>query len=185
MAFLDNLNNNTIPLGDFNDHKNTFKGFVEEFIKKLPTSNIIYSVCPRCLNDAFGTIHRSHASNAGIANILPSGIGFLVKNEVDKMKRLIANSDKPNYKSLTKIFENAADNIEKEAKVLSARTFSASYNEFESKLGEKYQDWYGESLEDSIQDVINKLTEASDKLNEMSFEMAEMVRDEYPEDIVD
>ena len=56
MTFLENLNKNIIPLGDFNNYKNTFKGFVEEFIKKLPTSNIIYSICPRCLN-AFGTIY--------------------------------------------------------------------------------------------------------------------------------
>ena len=32
------------------------------------------------INDAFGTIHRSHASNVGIATYLPSGVGFLVSN---------------------------------------------------------------------------------------------------------
>lgn len=40
------------------------------------------------INDAFGTIHRSHASNVGIASILPSGIGFLVANELDALKTL-------------------------------------------------------------------------------------------------
>ena len=30
------------------------------------------------INDAFGTIHRSHASNVAIATILPNAIGFLV-----------------------------------------------------------------------------------------------------------
>ena len=40
------------------------------------------------INDAFGTIHRSHASNVGIASILPSGIGFLVANELDALKAL-------------------------------------------------------------------------------------------------
>lgn len=40
------------------------------------------------INDAFGTIHRSHASNVGIASILPSGIGFLVKNELQALKIL-------------------------------------------------------------------------------------------------
>ena len=40
------------------------------------------------INDAFGTIHRSHASNVGIASILPSGIGFLVANELDVLKTL-------------------------------------------------------------------------------------------------
>ena len=34
------------------------------------------------INDAFGTLHRAHASNVGIASILPSGLGFLVKEEV-------------------------------------------------------------------------------------------------------
>ena len=40
------------------------------------------------INDAFGTIHRSHASNAGIASILPSGIGFLVEKELNKLSYL-------------------------------------------------------------------------------------------------
>ena len=40
------------------------------------------------INDAFGTIHRAHASNVGIASILPSGIGFLVERELDKLKEL-------------------------------------------------------------------------------------------------
>ena len=30
------------------------------------------------INDAFGTAHRAHASNVGIASNLPSGIGFLM-----------------------------------------------------------------------------------------------------------
>lgn len=35
------------------------------------------------INDAFGTSHRAHASNVGIASHLPNGIGFLVKKELD------------------------------------------------------------------------------------------------------
>ncbi len=34
------------------------------------------------INDAFGTSHRAHASNVGIASHLPSGIGFLVEKEL-------------------------------------------------------------------------------------------------------
>ncbi len=34
------------------------------------------------INDAFGTLHRKHASNVGIASYLPSGIGFLVEKEI-------------------------------------------------------------------------------------------------------
>lgn len=40
------------------------------------------------INDAFGIIHRSHASNVGIASILPSGIGFLVEKELKELGKL-------------------------------------------------------------------------------------------------
>ena len=40
------------------------------------------------INDAFGTIHRGHASNVGIAKILPSGIGFLVEKELKELEYL-------------------------------------------------------------------------------------------------
>lgn len=40
------------------------------------------------INDAFGTIHRSHASNVGIATILPSGVGFLVEKELKELEYL-------------------------------------------------------------------------------------------------
>ena len=34
------------------------------------------------INDAFGTSHRAHAPNVGIASHLPSGVGFLVEKEL-------------------------------------------------------------------------------------------------------
>lgn len=40
------------------------------------------------INDAFGTIHRAHASNVGIASHLPNGIGFLVEKELKKLEVL-------------------------------------------------------------------------------------------------
>ncbi len=40
------------------------------------------------INDAFGTIHRSHASNVGIASHLPNGIGFLVEKELKALSSL-------------------------------------------------------------------------------------------------
>lgn len=43
------------------------------------------------INDAFGTIHRAHASNVGIASNIDSGIGLLVENELKQLSRL----DKP------------------------------------------------------------------------------------------
>ncbi len=38
------------------------------------------------INDAFGTCHRSHASNVGIASNLPCGIGFLVEKELKSLE---------------------------------------------------------------------------------------------------
>lgn len=37
------------------------------------------------INDAYGTLHRSHASNVGIGKLLPNGIGFLVEEEINKI----------------------------------------------------------------------------------------------------
>ena len=45
------------------------------------------------INDAFGTAHRSHASNVGIACNLPSGVGFLIEKELNALKEL----DKPTH----------------------------------------------------------------------------------------
>lgn len=47
------------------------------------------------INDAFGTIHRSHASNLGIASNLPSGLGFLTKEEIKKLTKLTDKPKKP------------------------------------------------------------------------------------------
>ena len=47
------------------------------------------------INDAFGTAHRSHASNVGIAsNIKQSGIGFLIQEELEKLS-ITKNPDRP------------------------------------------------------------------------------------------
>lgn len=47
------------------------------------------------INDAFGTSHRAHASNVGIASHLPSGVGFLVEKELKVMGEALANPDHP------------------------------------------------------------------------------------------
>ena len=46
------------------------------------------------INDAFGTMHRSHASNVGIANNLPSCVGLLVEKELNKLEEL-KNPERP------------------------------------------------------------------------------------------
>ena len=47
------------------------------------------------INDAFGTCHRKHASNVGIATHLPSGIGFLVENELNIITKALRNPKRP------------------------------------------------------------------------------------------
>ena len=48
----------------------------DEFSKELASLAEVY------VNDAFGTCHRAHASTAGIAKYLPSGVGFLIEKEL-------------------------------------------------------------------------------------------------------
>lgn len=47
------------------------------------------------INDAFGTCHRKHASNVGIASHLPSGIGFLVEKELNILGKTLENPNRP------------------------------------------------------------------------------------------
>ncbi len=47
------------------------------------------------INDAFGTCHRAHASNVGIASNLPNGVGFLVEKEIKIIGDAIKNPERP------------------------------------------------------------------------------------------
>ncbi len=60
-----------------------------EFAKKLSSLGEIF------VNDAFGTAHRAHASTAGVADYLPSAIGFLIMKELDFMGKAISNPERP------------------------------------------------------------------------------------------
>ena len=46
------------------------------------------------INNAFGTAHRAHASNVGIASHLPNGIGFLIEKELNHLDSL-KNPERP------------------------------------------------------------------------------------------
>ncbi|HYF83908.1 MAG TPA: phosphoglycerate kinase [Clostridia bacterium] len=61
----------------------------KEFSKKLAALGDIY------VNDAFGTAHRAHATTAGIAEYLPSAIGFLIKKELDIMGKALTSPVRP------------------------------------------------------------------------------------------
>ncbi len=47
------------------------------------------------INDAFGSMHRAHASTAGIAKFLPHAIGFLVIDELNHLNVLVHGTPHP------------------------------------------------------------------------------------------
>ena len=61
----------------------------EDFAKELASLADLY------VNDAFGTSHRAHASNVGVANILPSAVGLLIEKEIDIMGKALEAPEHP------------------------------------------------------------------------------------------
>lgn len=47
------------------------------------------------VNDAFGTTHRAHASNVGIAAHLESAVGFLIEKEIKFLGEAVDNPQRP------------------------------------------------------------------------------------------
>lgn len=47
------------------------------------------------VNDAFGTAHRSHTSNVGVAQYLPAVAGFLLEKEIRYLGKTIQNPEHP------------------------------------------------------------------------------------------
>lgn len=47
------------------------------------------------INDAYGTSHRSHASNVGISMNLPNAVGFLIEKEITKLDEIINENTNP------------------------------------------------------------------------------------------
>ena len=60
-----------------------------EFAKKLAALAQIY------VSDAFGTVHRAHASTAGVAAYLPAVAGFLIGKELSVMGEALNNPKRP------------------------------------------------------------------------------------------
>lgn len=61
----------------------------EEFAKELASLADIF------VNDAFGTAHRAHASNAGVTRYLPAVAGFLMGSEIMALDGYIQNAELP------------------------------------------------------------------------------------------
>ena len=59
------------------------------FAKELASMAEIY------VSDAFGTVHRAHASTAGVAQYLPAVAGFLIGKELDFLGSAVENPKRP------------------------------------------------------------------------------------------
>ena len=60
-----------------------------EFAKELADMAELY------VSDAFGTVHRAHASTAGVAAYLPAVSGFLIGRELDIMGKALESPARP------------------------------------------------------------------------------------------
>ncbi len=60
-----------------------------EFAKQLASMADLY------VSDAFGTVHRAHASTAGVASYLPAVAGFLIGKELGIMGKALEDPERP------------------------------------------------------------------------------------------
>ena len=60
-----------------------------EFAKKLASMADVF------VSDAFGSVHRAHASTEGVSHYLPAVSGFLLKKELDFIGGAISNPKRP------------------------------------------------------------------------------------------
>jgi len=59
------------------------------FAKELAKLGDLY------VSDAFGVLHREHASLVGVPKLLPSAGGFLLKKEIEGLQKLLENPERP------------------------------------------------------------------------------------------
>ena len=116
------------------------------------------------INDAFGVSHRCHASNVGIAKKLPSGIGFLVKSEMDALNNILDDIKRP----YTVILGGAKMNDK--IKVINTLIKKADYLLLGGGIANTFLTAKGYDLKnsvydtDSINDALELLKEYKDKI---------------------
>ncbi|HKG27099.1 MAG TPA: phosphoglycerate kinase, partial [Thermomicrobiales bacterium] len=62
---------------------------VPELARRLASLADLY------VNDAFGAAHRAHASTVGVAQFLPAYAGYLMQGELDALRRLADQPERP------------------------------------------------------------------------------------------
>ena len=87
----------------------------EEFSKELA------SLCDVYVNDAFGTSHRAHCSNVGVAKYVDTAVvGYLMQKEIDFLGNAVNNPERPfvailggaKVSSKISVIENLLDKVD-------------------------------------------------------------------------
>ena len=60
-----------------------------EFARELANENDLF------IEDAFGSVHRAHASTVGVAELLPAYAGLLLERELTELGRLLGEVERP------------------------------------------------------------------------------------------
>ena len=81
-------NGEVVLLENLRFHKEETKND-PEFAKKLASYGYIY------VDDAFGAVHRAHASTAAVAEYLPAVAGFLIEKELQFLGNAVENPQRP------------------------------------------------------------------------------------------
>ena len=59
-------------------------------------SKDLASICDVFVNDAFGTAHRAHCSNVGVASLVDTAVvGYLMQKEIDFLGNAVENPERP------------------------------------------------------------------------------------------
>ena len=60
-----------------------------EFAEQLASLADLY------VDDAFGAVHRAHATTVGVAELLPGAVGFLLEEELDNLDEVLQDPEHP------------------------------------------------------------------------------------------
>ncbi len=116
------------------------------------------------INDAFASMHRAHASTAGIAKYLPHAVGFLVDNEITNLTPLVKDTPHP-----FTVFMGGAK-VDDKLKLIKSLLPKCDYlllgggiaNSFLKAKGAKI----GDSLATNDEDILKELNNLSAKYKE-------------------
>ncbi len=116
-------------------------------------SKDLASICDVFVNDAFGTAHRAHCSNVGVASLVDTAVvGYLMEKEIDFLGNAVENPVRPfvailggaKVSSKIPVIENLLDKVD--TLIIGggmAYTFMAAHGEEVGKslLEEDYKDY--------------------------------------------